>query len=136
VREAQFRRLFHVPSMQEALRRRPSRTLDALLEGLRPTQTRLEDRLLAICDRHDVPRPRTQQHLDGHRVDFHWPAQRVVVESDGWEAHGTRAAFHADRAATNALQLAGPIVLRFIYADLAHRPREVADQIRTALGRA
>jgi len=31
-------------------------------------------------------------------VDFLWPAHALIVETDGYEAHGTRRACEADRA--------------------------------------
>ena len=135
VREAQFRRLFDPPSLRDALSRRPSRRLRALVEDLAPTQSPLEDRLLAICDRHRVPRPLTQQQVAVRRVDFLWPARRVVVETDGYAGHGTPIAFQRDRAMDNALQLRGYTVLRFTRADIVGRPHHVAGQIRAALRR-
>ncbi len=133
VREAQFRRLFDPSAVQDALQRRRSRVLRQLLEDMAPTQSILEDRLLGICDRHGIPRPLTQQRLAGRRVDFLWPAERIVVETDGWQAHSTPTAFQADRATTNALQLAGYAVLRFTNADVTRRPAQIARQIRRAL---
>jgi hypothetical protein len=41
----------------------------------------------------------------------------------------------ADRATTNALQLAGWIVHRFTWTDLTRRPRHVAATVRQALDR-
>jgi hypothetical protein len=38
---------------------------------------------------------------------------QVIVETDGWEAHGTRTAFRADRAKDAALTASGYRVLRF-----------------------
>jgi very-short-patch-repair endonuclease len=69
-------------------------------------------------------------------VDFIWHDEHLVVEADGWQAHGTRHAFQRDRATTNALQLAGYTVLRYTEQDLTRRPREVAAQIRGALSAA
>jgi very-short-patch-repair endonuclease len=133
LREAQFLRLFYLAATQAALGRRPSKPLNALVADLVLAQTDIEDRLLDLCDRHRLPRPRTQQPLLGRSVDFLWPTERVVVETDGWEAHGTRDAFQADRAATNAFQLAGYTVLRFTNADVRRRARRTAAQIRRAL---
>jgi very-short-patch-repair endonuclease len=115
-REARFRGLFHLPSVLVVLERRRSSALRELLANLGPTQSPLEDRLLRICRRHGLPTPVTQRHITGSRVDFVWPAHRVVVETDGDEAHGTPAAFQQDRTATNRMQLAGYIVLRFTHA--------------------
>ena len=75
-------------------------------------QSQMEDRFLAICARHRLPRPHTQHRIRAKRYDFAWPDQRLVVETDSWLAHGTPYAFQADRSASNALQLAGWIVLR------------------------
>jgi very-short-patch-repair endonuclease len=133
LREAQFQRRFDLDAIRELLARRPSRTLRALIDDLTPTQTVLEDRLLRICDRHALPRPLTQQPILGHRADFLWRDERVVAETDGWQAHGTRTAFQTDRAVSNALQLAGYTILRFTDYDLRRRPAHVAREIRTAL---
>ena len=134
LREAHFLRLVHPSSMQVVLQRRRSSTLRGLLlDDIAPSQSVLEDRLLVICDRHRIPRPLTQQPIAGRRVDFLWPAERVVVETDGWEGHSTPSAFQADRATSNALQLAGYAILRFTYADVARRPAQVAHEIREAL---
>jgi very-short-patch-repair endonuclease len=136
VRQAQFDQLFDVPSVRRALDRRPSSALRRLVDDIAPTQSILEDRLLAICSRHRIPRPLTQQPLAGRRVDFLWPAERLVVETDGWQGHATQDAFQADRTTSNELQLAGYVVLRFTRADLERRPRRVATAIRDALRRA
>jgi hypothetical protein len=93
VRQEQFQRLFHLPSVLAAHERRPSRQLRNLIEELLPTQSRLEDKLLDICDRHGLPRPLTQQGVLGRRIDFLWPAARLVVGTDGWQSHATQDAF-------------------------------------------
>ena len=48
-------------------------------------------------------------------VDFYWPRHGLIVETDGWETHGTRAAFEADRAKDAALTAAGYRVVRFTW---------------------
>ena len=47
--------------------------------------------------------------------DFYWPAHDLIVETDGWEAHRTLAAFRSDRAKDAALTAAGYKVLRFTW---------------------
>jgi very-short-patch-repair endonuclease len=47
--------------------------------------------------------------------DFCWPTHHLIVETDGWETHRTRAAFQADRRRDAALQAAGCKVLRFTW---------------------
>ena len=132
VRDAMFKRRFDDARVREALQRKRSRRLPGYLHDHAGTQSGLEDLLLRICDRHRIPRPQTQ-HGTNPRVDFIWHDQNLVVEVDGWLAHGTRHAFQRDRTATNALQLAGYTVLRFTEHDLTQRPRTVAAQIKQVL---
>jgi very-short-patch-repair endonuclease len=132
VRDAMFQRRFNDARVREALQRKRSRRLPSYLNDHTSTQSGLEDMLLRICDRHRIPRPETQ-HGTNPRVDFIWHDHNLVVEVDGWLAHGTRHAFQRDRTTTNTLQLAGYTVLRFTEHDLTHRPRMVATQIRQAL---
>jgi hypothetical protein len=95
------------------------------------TQTELEDAFLALCRRHGIPEPITQ--FGRHpRVDFHWPAWNLVVEVDGYQAHGTRIAFQADRTNTNRLLLQGQLVLRYTHEDIADRDTLVARQVLSA----
>jgi very-short-patch-repair endonuclease len=134
IREAQFRRLFDEARIRDVLVRRRAARLKAYLGDTTLTQTELEDRFLRICRRHGVPTPSTQYGVKP-RVDFIWHDERVIVEVDGWEAHSTRIAFQQDRATTNALLLAGYLVLRFTYEDVVHRSRLVTAQVRQALAR-
>jgi very-short-patch-repair endonuclease len=135
LREAMFRRLYDPEAIRDALTRRPSKALKDLLTEASVTQSTMEDRFLALCTRQRLPRPHTQYRIGAKRYDFAWPQQRVVVEADSWVAHANQVAFQADRAASNALQLAGWLVLRFTWADLTRRNRAVAATTRRALTR-
>ena len=77
------------------------------------TDSPLEDAFLALCDDYGIPRPLVQPIVEGHRVDFCWPEHRLIVETDGYEHHGTRAAFERDRAKDAQLTVRGWRVLRF-----------------------
>ncbi len=77
------------------------------------TDSPLEDAFLALCDDHGIARPLVQPIVEGYRVDFCWPADRLIVETDGYEHHGTRAAFERDRAKDAQLTVRGWRVLRF-----------------------
>jgi very-short-patch-repair endonuclease len=68
-------------------------------------------------------------------VDLLFARERVVVEVDGFAAHGTREAFEHDRRRQNALVNAGYVVLRFTWRDLVERESAVVDEIRHALDR-
>jgi very-short-patch-repair endonuclease len=135
LREAQHRRLVSFAALRRVLARRPSVVLAAELPAAMPTESELEDALVALCDRHGIPRPVAQHRIGARDVDFAWPDRRVALEVDSWEAHGTRMAFQADRSATNALQLAGWIALRVTYEDLTRRHARTARIILAALDR-
>ena len=49
------------------------------------------------------------------KPDFHWPGHDLIVETDGWDSHSTRAAFEDDRAKDAALTAAGYRVVRFTW---------------------
>jgi very-short-patch-repair endonuclease/predicted transcriptional regulator of viral defense system len=133
VRETDFQRRLDVAAVRQSLVRRPSRDLVDLLDRRAPTQSRHEDRFLRLCRRFGLPVPLTQQSVGGRTVDFLWPDARLVVEIDSWDAHGTRTAFQNDRAATNAMQLSGYVVLRFTDGELRRDPARVARLVGRAL---
>jgi very-short-patch-repair endonuclease len=133
LREAFHRRRLKVPELERQLARTPNRRLTAMIAGYADTRSHLEDAFHRLLDRHGIPRPLTQVPIAGHRVDFLWPAERVVVETDGWEAHSNPAAFQADRTLTNELQLRGYLVLRLTATDVRRRPARTARTIAVAL---
>ncbi|HST41849.1 MAG TPA: DUF559 domain-containing protein, partial [Conexibacter sp.] len=104
--------------------------------GWQLTRSDLEDALSALVDDHALPPPQLNARIaGGEEVDAVWPAERVAVEVDGWDAHRGRVAFQRDRTKSNALTLAGWTVLRFTWTDVTQRQRQTAAHIRTALGR-
>jgi predicted transcriptional regulator of viral defense system len=86
------------------------------------TRNEWEAAFLKLLREAGMPEPHTNEpfHVPDHGrcdPDYHWPEQRVIVELDGFETHGTRAAFHADRAKDAALTACGHRVLRFTRDD-------------------
>ena len=71
----------------------------------------------------------------GFEVDAVWPAQRLVVEVDGYRTHGHREAFERDRKKDQALIAAGYAVIRFTWRDLTRRPFVVVARIAAALAK-
>jgi very-short-patch-repair endonuclease len=71
--------------------------------------------------------------VEGHMVDFAWAAERLIVETDGWAAHGHRAGFERDRERDAELAAAGWLVLRFTWRQLRERPMWVAGRVAQAL---
>lgn len=95
--ESEYQRLFDLTSLIAVVNRNPGRRGATLLRAAADpphlTRSELENRFLASCTRHNLPEPRTNQMLLGYEVDAHWPQAKVVVELDGYAAHGTRRAF-------------------------------------------
>jgi hypothetical protein len=50
-----------------------------------------------FANRYGLPAYVANQTIGDCRPDIHFPDNGVVVEMDGWETHGTFAAFRADR---------------------------------------
>jgi Transcriptional regulator, AbiEi antitoxin/Protein of unknown function (DUF559) len=84
------------------------------------TKSMWEVRMLRLVRGANLPEPMCNRalHAPDHgecKPDFYWPAYDLVVETDGWEAHRTLAAFRNDRAKDAALTVAGYKVLRFTW---------------------
>lgn len=97
------------------------------------TRSELEARFLAICRRHRLPSPETNVRVGPFVVDFLWRRQRLIVELDGWESHGIRSAFEADRERDTELALLGFKVLRFTWRKVRHDPAGVTAGLRELL---
>ena len=117
--------------------RRGSGLLSSVLAFHEPGTTRtlseLEERFLALCEKHDVPRPEVNVGIEGYLCDFVWREQRVVVETDGRKAHGTRGARERDPVRDADLQIAGWRVMRISSMRLFREPEAVRDQLRRLL---
>lgn len=142
--EADRKGLLDVPAVERALARfktrhgQSHRRLRAALDahakhGAVLMRSWLEERFLDLILAADLPRPRFNALAAGFEVDALWPAERVVVELDGWADHKERAAAARDRDKTNRLQLAGYVVLRFLYGDVVGDPQRVVRVLRGAL---
>lgn len=97
------------------------------------TRSRLEELMHDLVDAHGVEPPERNVHIAGHEVDVLWRDRRLVVETDGFEHHGTRAAFERDRARDAQLTALGYRVVRFTYRQLTDEPAGVAAMLRTLI---
>jgi very-short-patch-repair endonuclease len=101
--------------------------------GAQITRSELERMFLTMLDRHDLPRPRTNVHLESYEVDALWPRQRLIAELDGWQYHRTREDFERDRERDAELAAAGWQVIRVTHRQLTKRPGTVIRQLRRLL---
>jgi very-short-patch-repair endonuclease len=75
------------------------------------------------------------ERIGVYTVDFLWPNARLVVETDGWQAHSGRQAFEDDRARDAHLRTHGYEVLRFTWRQLEDDPASVLTLLRRYLQR-
>lgn len=147
--EAEVQGLFDLPAAQDLLDRSAGRrgtaTLRAVLSehvvGTTLTRSALEEMVLELCRRADLPRPKVNEPLAcrpgvWHTVDFFWPQQRVILEADGHRYHRTRRAVERDRGREMDLVIAGNRVLRTTWLQVERAPRRVAEMVRAALAAA
>jgi very-short-patch-repair endonuclease len=92
--------------------------------------------MLRLCRSAGLPEPESNQRIAGERVDFVWREERLVIETDGGQAHLTAAAFENDRRRDVELMIAGWRVGRFTWAAVAREPDRVADRLARLLGQA
>lgn len=146
VRQQERLRLYDALSLDHLLARYPrrqgTRTIRETLHRLRDlpdgvTREELEARFLRFLDRNGFPRPRLNAWITvgSHRyqVDCLWPAQKVIVELDGYATHGTRHAFEADRDRDRRLLAAGYRGPRVTWRHLEEIPGEIAADLRSLL---
>jgi predicted transcriptional regulator of viral defense system len=101
------------------------------------TRSGIERRLLSLLDAESLPRPLVNAPLElpglSIKPDFMWREQRLIVETDGFETHGTRDAFERDRARDRALQTAGWRVIRVTRRQLESETKQIAAALRALL---
>jgi very-short-patch-repair endonuclease len=100
---------------------------------LAQTLSELEERFLALCEKHALPLPEVNVKVCGLMVDAIWREERVAVELDGRKAHSSAAAIERDRDRDLTLRSAGYLVLRYTWAQVTRQARLVAADLRTAL---
>ncbi|MGH2763160.1 MAG: type IV toxin-antitoxin system AbiEi family antitoxin domain-containing protein [Thermoleophilaceae bacterium] len=141
VDESEVQRLFDLRAVEEALARNnghhgvgPLRSVLAAYESPTLTDNELEEAFYAICRRAGVPKPAVNEWIalaDGEvQADFLWRRERLVIETDGWGAHGTHRAFEWDRRRDRRLRLADYETFRFTRREVAYEPAKVERAVR------
>jgi len=122
--------------------RRGSRKLQALLESRQPltiTRNDFEEEFLALVDRDGLPRPRMNADFSIRgrffEIDALWERERVAVELDSREIHGTYKKFESDRLRDRILVAEGWRTMRITWRQLQEEPDEIARDLRAAIFR-
>jgi very-short-patch-repair endonuclease len=97
------------------------------------TRSALEHLFLRLCRAHSLPSPEVNARVGPYEVDFLWRDLGLIVETDGFRHHGSRAAFETDRARDARLQGLGYRVLRFTHLHLRDHPRAVVATLRDVM---
>lgn len=95
----------------------------------RLTDSELERWFLPIAAEAGLSPPQTRQHVNGFRVDFHWPDLGLVVETDGLRYHRTPAQQARDRLRDQTHTAAGLTPLRFTHAQVRFEAAYVRDTL-------
>jgi very-short-patch-repair endonuclease len=98
-----------------------------------PTRSELEDMFAAFARRFDLPPFEFNTRVAGYEVDVLFPKQRVIVELDGFEFHGTRQAFERDRERDAATLAAGFRTLRITWQRLTQAADTEAERLHAIL---
>jgi very-short-patch-repair endonuclease len=97
------------------------------------TRSVTEIDFLALCREANLSIPSVNVLVEDHLVDFLWPAQKVVVETDSWSHHGDPPAFERDHQTDVDLIAAGYDVHRTTYKMLERNPSPFLNNVRRAV---
>jgi hypothetical protein len=139
--QSQVLRVFDLRSIEAALCRATGRRggrllrqcLAELADAPAPVRSELERRFLELVAHAGLPRPVVNAVVAGHTVDFHWPAQRLIAETDGRATHDTALGFDRDRRRDLDLGLAGWHVVRFTWRQVVDESARVTALLRDRL---
>ena len=91
-----------------------------------PTRSQFEDGFHAFTERYGLPDARINTTLHGFEVDAYSPAERGVVELDGWDFHSSQYSFKSDREQDAALLALGIVTVRITWDRLIEAPEQEA----------
>jgi very-short-patch-repair endonuclease len=88
---------------------------------------------LILCREEGLKMPQVNVLVEGKRVDFYWPKERLIVEADSYGFHGDPTAFEKDHQSTVDLEVAGYRVHRTTYKMLQANPSPFLNLVRSSL---
>ena len=138
VNELRIKRLLKLEQLAELTTRLPrhrgaSRVRPLIETSRGPTRSELEDRFAAFATRFDLPPFEFNARVAGYEVDVLFPAQRVIVELDGYEFHGTRQAFEKDRERDATTLAAGYRTVRITWERLTEAAEKEAARLNAII---
>jgi very-short-patch-repair endonuclease len=110
---------------------------DALAEWIvdgKPADSKLEPKMRSLLSDFGLPPAQFHAWIAGHEVDFWIVDTRVVLECDGWDAHGkTRRQFERTNDRNSDLIARGYLPIPFTWHQLTKRRALIAQRIRDGL---
>jgi hypothetical protein len=89
-----------------------------------------------FAKKYGLPEYVINEHVAGERIDVLFTPDRLIVELDGWDTHGTKLAFEEDRDQDSGILAATGIpTMRITYEGFHLRPREQIRRINAILAR-
>ncbi len=146
--QAEVSGVLNLQAINDQLRRNPTRAAAGKVRGLlethyigrTPTWSQLEEAFLELTRRLGLPDPEVNGWItldDGLPAiwgDFVWRAQRVVVETDGHQSHGTRQKFELERVQDQRLTVANWRPVRTTWRQVFGRPHELETTLLALVG--
>ena len=135
IERAERQRIFDRREVDELLQRagghRGAPTLAAILgRPIDADERELERRAAElIASEPDIPPPERNVNIEGYEMDFAWREQKLNVEVDGGEFHGTEIARRRDTRRDRRLALADWLVVRYSWHEVVHEGRATRGEI-------
>jgi very-short-patch-repair endonuclease len=109
----------------------------ALVLYRKPVYDRARSELLFVdaLEKEGVSLPTLNTWVGKWEIDAWWEEERLAVEVDGWETHGSREAFEDDRLRQEEMKLAGIDCIRISARRIEREPEEVAKRLQILLSR-
>jgi very-short-patch-repair endonuclease len=132
--------LFDGDAIHALLDRSPGRAttkLRAVLKTMTGTipwsRSELERAFLELVREAGLPEPQVNMSVLGYDTDFYWPAHRLIVETDGWGYHRTRAQFEEDRRRDTERMLQRIRTVRLTQRRIQHERTRVQAELEALL---
>ncbi len=138
VNDARLGNHLHLPALADVVESAANHPGAARLRGLLatsdgPTRSEFEDTFRSFCECFGLPRPLMGARVAGYEVDALFPAQRLIVELDGWRYHSDRDAFERDRNRDADTLAAGFGTVRITWERILSTPSGEAQRLQLIL---
>ena len=138
INDARHAGYLHLDALADVLDRNPhhsgTKRLRPFVNHRRnPTRSPLEDDFIAFARRYGLPLPATNTRLFGYEIDVLYPAERVIVEIDGYQFHSDRGSFRRDRKRDAIMLAADYVTVRITDDRLEQDAEREADRLQAIL---